>query len=134
MGIRAQQSDNQWKIKRLFPGGISNNYDIKPNDYIKEIGNELPDENQILSRWLIVEQTDSLTIIRDKKEITLHFESNITNLYGLAFSFSIGLAGFIYLLLIMKKQSMNRSGIQFFFFLYIYFFFNSSCYSLKHRR
>lgn len=122
MGIRAQQSDNQWKIKRLFPGGISNNYDIKPNDYIKEIGNELPDENQILSRWLIVEQTDSLTIIRDKKEITLHFESNITNLYGLAFSFSIGLAGFIYLLLIMKKQSMNRSGIQFFFFFIFTFF------------
>lgn len=108
MGIRAHLTDEGWVVKRIYNGGLAAEKDIRENDQLIEINSSPPENDKILTNWLIVEQADSVTVNRGNKTYIFYFSSKTT--YNLAFVILVQLSLLVlfFLLSFYRKQLLTK--------------------------
>lgn len=108
LGIRAHLTDEGWVVKRIYNGGLAAEKDIRENDQLIEINSSPPENDKILTNWLIVEQADSVTVNRGNKTYIFYFSSKTT--YDLAFVILVQLSLLVlfFLLSFYRKQLLTK--------------------------
>lgn len=73
LGIRVKKNGDEWVIKKIQPGGIASQMNLKNGDKVVSIEYKKPDENSSLTKWLIVESVSQMQIIRSGKPHEVSF-------------------------------------------------------------
>lgn len=122
IGIRAQMSGESWIIKRIQYDGSASESGLAVGDKVLTINGVAVEDNELLNRWLIIEQAEKISILRDGRiqEITFKESSSSREKY-IVFCI-IDLLGFCFLFYYTKKQNGGYSGMVFYFFIILVIF------------
>lgn len=116
LGIRAQQFDNTWTVKKILAGGAADKSELKVGDIISTIDGKKAEENKTLNNFLIVEKAQDITILRNGEEQKIHFEKDQTAFYLFLIFSSICFIGLAFLFRYVLRQNNSRSSIYFYQF------------------
>lgn len=122
LGIRAQKEGTAWYIKRIQIDGAAQKEDIRTGDRIVKIDGQDPQRDQLLNQWLIVEQADSLTVVRDEKELVTIFKKEMVSLQRFYIFLLLSYVGFGLLFRYVRKLNHSRMGIYFHSFIILMLF------------
>ena len=122
VGIRAQKSEGDWYIKRIQYDGSAYDSVLSAGDKIVSIDNKAPEDNRLLKKWLLVEDIESISIIKDDvvQEVKLEEENLMINKYVLFWL--IGFMGFVFLFYYINKKNVGFSGTLFYCFMVLTIF------------
>lgn len=122
VGIRAEKLEGNWYIKRIQYDGSAYNSVLSVGDKIVAIDNKAPEDNRLLKKWLLVENIESISIIKENvvQEVKLEEEKITINKYVVFWI--IGFIGFIFMFYYVNKKNVGFSGTLFYCFIVITIF------------
>jgi two-component system secretion system sensor histidine kinase SalK len=116
LGIRAEKEGNVWVIKKIQSGGAAQ-AQLQKGDIITQIDDKQPDENAVLTKWLIVEGASEIHVFRDGEQLTLSFSGG-NNILAEQFIFT--LIGLICLSILFILPTLLYSSTTYrLFFLFV---------------
>jgi two-component system secretion system sensor histidine kinase SalK len=116
LGIRAEKEGNVWVIKKIQSGGAAQ-AQLQKGDIITQIDDKQPDEDAVLTKWLIVEGASEIHVFRDGEQLTLSFSGG-NNILAEQFIFT--LIGLICLSILFILPTLLYSSTTYrLFFLFV---------------
>lgn len=86
-GVLVSKNQDKWIVSRVFSLGLASEMGIKVDDQIVKIDDKSPEENKTTTKWLVVEQNNSMDIKRENKVFHIKFGKNTK--IGKVFVFTI---------------------------------------------
>jgi len=106
LGIRAKQNKTDWVIKKIHVSGAANDSLLEVGDKIVLIDDKPVNENNIIRKWLIVEQAHSIVTARNGNEKRVVFSSSH---FSIRVFFLFFIVSLIYLLFLFRLSRKYES-------------------------
>ncbi|GAB2025333.1 hypothetical protein OfM1_14040 [Lactovum odontotermitis] len=120
IGIRAVNQQGTWKVKRFFLSGEATRQNVKVGDVIVKI-NQIPaSKNQVLKKWLIVEQAKDVSVRRNGKSINISFDKKGDKLSLYISLIVIASILVAFSIILFLRSAFGSSGYYFISFLYFF--------------
>lgn len=117
IGIRVQKVDGDWYIKRIQYDGGAHALGLSVGDKVVLIDNEKPENHNSLSRWLVIEDVETISVLEGNTIREIKFGQQYTMAGKYTLLWLIGLSGFGFLLYYIKKKNVGLSGTFFYAFI-----------------
>lgn len=120
IGIRAANQQGIWKVERFFFSGEAKQQNVKVGDVIVKINQISASKNQVLKKWLIVEQAKDITFRRNSKSINISFDKKGDKLSLYISLIVIASILVAFSIILFLRSAFGSSGYYFISFLYFF--------------
>lgn len=117
IGISVTKNSDQWQINNLQHDGAADQTGLLAGDRILKVDGKLPENQTGLKKWLIVEQTKEITVMRDGQRISYRFVDNQLNSQRYVEFLMLVIVLLIFLGWYSQKQMISRRGSYFYYFV-----------------
>lgn len=122
LGIRAQKQGQDWIIKNIQDDGSAKETILEAGDKILTIDGEVSTENNLMNKWLVVEQAEKITVLHNNTVEEICFAKSSSGIQKHIIFSLIGLSGFCFLFYYVRRQNSGYSGEIFYSFILLVIF------------